>query len=135
MADLGSREPDLTRTALIINGSHFTQGSGMLIFLVALSLASTSGRLSAADASRPAAPRRVAVVSRSRYWRACKARRRSAQARGTLAGGATGAAVGVVAMATPIGAAVGLVAGHYVGRAHVHCPDQASRSALHRHPQ
>ena len=133
------RRPDrkeFSLTCLASNDHLYASGRGtrMLALLFAASLASASAS-SADAATTQVAPSRSGVVSRSRYWRACKAHRSRAQLKGTLAGGVAGAAVGVVAMASPIGAAVGRVAGHYAGGAHVHCPNQASRSPRSRHSQ
>lgn len=75
-----------------------------------------------------------AQISRSDYNRACKRRKAHGAEAGTILGGATGSVIGGAMMAGPIGAGVGLVAGHEIGRREAHCRLLAdSKAPSHKH--
>ena len=102
----------------------------MIVGLMAIAIVTSGG---ANDHSPPAVvPRGRAVVSRSKSLKACKARRASAENKGAIAGAAVGAVAGTAAMVPPLGAAVGVAAGHLIGKAHVHCTN-LDESYAHRH--
>lgn len=65
--------------------------------------------------------RRRGMVKRSAYWRACSQRKRTSANKGTLTGGAAGAVVGGAMMAGPVGAGVGALIGHEIGKRRTHC--------------
>ena len=64
---------------------------------------------------------RGGVASRHRFAAECRRRQRARANRGTLAGGAGGAVVGAAAMATPIGAGLGAIAGHEIAKHRQRC--------------
>ena len=73
-----------------------------------------------------------AHVSRQASNRACARHEAKSGGKGALLGGATGAVVGGAMMAGPLGAGIGLVAGHEIGRHWTRCGQLAKRRAAAR---
>ena len=85
------------------------------VILAALAALSATSEVAAAQPSKSVLTK-SGVAHRHRYAGECARRRRASANRGALAGGAGGAIVGAAAMATPIGAGVGVLAGHEIGK-------------------
>ena len=73
---------------------------------------------------------RSGVVHGHRYAAECNRRKRRSANAGTLVGGVGGAVIGAAAMATPIGAGVGALAGHALGKSRQACSGRHSRKGV-----